>query len=31
MREERFAMEMVNKDRYRPSLVVPKPLVVPRG
>jgi hypothetical protein len=29
-REERFAREMANKDRYCPSRGVPKPCVVPR-
>jgi hypothetical protein len=30
-REERFAREMENKDRYRPSHGVPEPRMVPRG
>jgi hypothetical protein len=30
-REERFAREMANKDRYCPSRGVPEPHIVPRG
>jgi hypothetical protein len=30
-REERFAREMENKDKYRSSRGVPEPCMVPRG